>query len=147
MLHGPGANGKTVLMETISALFGEYAGALPADSLKPHRPGSPRNDLDGIRGTRWVTAVELNPNDSLDEALLKQITGGDKDTNAKITLDIFEGNKGAKRDVTLMNSAAALVVAGKSQSLGEAAAMAAEAIDSGKAIEKLKQVCKLSNKL
>jgi anthranilate phosphoribosyltransferase len=75
------------------------------------------------------------------------ILGGERDDNAKITTDILNGEKGPKREIVLMNSAAALVVAGKTEDLKEAVALAAEAIDSKKAIQKLEEVKKVSHKL
>jgi anthranilate phosphoribosyltransferase len=75
------------------------------------------------------------------------ILGGARDDNAKITTDILNGEKGPKRDIVLMNSAAALVVAGKTEDLKEAVTLAAEAIDSKKSIQKLEEVKKVSKKL
>ena len=46
---------------------------------------------------------------------LADLVGADKDANARITLSILNGEKGSKRDVVLMNSSAALVVAGKAK--------------------------------
>ena len=68
-------------------------------------------------------------------------------SNARITLSILNGEKGPKRDVVLMNSAAALVVAGKAKDFRGGAAIAAEAIDSGAAIKKLEEIKKVSNSL
>ncbi len=75
------------------------------------------------------------------------ILGGARDDNAKITTDILNGEKGPKRDIVLMNSAAALVVAGKTEDLKDAVALAAEAIDSKKSIQKLEEVKEVSKKL
>jgi anthranilate phosphoribosyltransferase len=75
------------------------------------------------------------------------IIGGSRDINAKITMDILNGEKGPKRDIVLMNSAAALIVAGKTEDLKVAVSLAAEAIDSKKAIQKLEEVKKVSQKL
>ena len=75
------------------------------------------------------------------------ILGGARDDNAKITTDILSGEKGPKRDIVLMNSAAALMVAGKTEDLKDAVALAAEAIDSKKSIQKLEEVKEVSKKL
>ncbi len=65
------------------------------------------------------------------------MTGGDPDENAAITKNILKGEKGPKRDVVLINSAAALVAAGKADDLKGGIAMAKTAIDSNSAMEKL----------
>lgn len=75
------------------------------------------------------------------------ILGGERDENARITLDILGGEKGPKREIVLMNSAAALVIAGKTDDLRDAVGIAAEAIDSKKTGEKLEQVIDVSKKL
>ena len=75
------------------------------------------------------------------------IRGGNKEENAMITLSILKGERGPKRDIVLMNSAAALMVAGKAEDFRIALLIAADAIDSGVASEKLEEVKKVSNSL
>lgn len=75
------------------------------------------------------------------------IRGGNKEENAMITLSILKGERGPKRDIVLMNSAAALMVAGKAEDFRTALLIAADAIDSGVASEKLEEVKKVSNLL
>jgi anthranilate phosphoribosyltransferase len=75
------------------------------------------------------------------------IRGGNKEENAIITLSILKGERGPKRDIVLMNSAAALMVAGKAEDFRTALLIAADAIDSGVASEKLEEVKKVSNSL
>ena len=65
------------------------------------------------------------------------LTGGDPKENADITLKILGGEKGPRRDVVLINSAAALVAAGKAEKLADGISVAAYAIDSGAARDKL----------
>jgi len=77
----------------------------------------------------------------------ESIVGGSREDNARITTSILEGEQGPKRDIVLMNSAAALVVAGRAADLKEGVLLAAEAIDSGRATEKLRQVVEVSRKL
>ncbi len=77
----------------------------------------------------------------------ESIIGGTRDDNARITMEILEGKKGPGREIVLMNSAAALVVAGKTDDLKDAVRIAAEGIDSKKAKEKLEQVIAVSKKL
>ncbi len=80
----------------------------------------------------------------LERADIKEITGADKDTNARITMSVLGGDKGARRDIVLMNSAAALIVAGKSDDLKQAFSLAADAIDSGRALKKLDEIKKFT---
>jgi anthranilate phosphoribosyltransferase len=65
------------------------------------------------------------------------ISGGNAVTNARITLNVLQGHPGAQRDVVLLNSAAALYVAGAAMSLGDGVRLAAQAIDSGNAMRSL----------
>jgi anthranilate phosphoribosyltransferase/anthranilate synthase/phosphoribosyltransferase len=77
----------------------------------------------------------------LNAAPAAAIQGGDAAENAAALLALLHGEKGAYRDTILFNAAAALIVAGKTISLKEGVAMAADAIDSGRAsavLEKLK---------
>lgn len=65
------------------------------------------------------------------------LAGDDAATNAEILKHIFAGQQGAGRDIVLLNTAAALWVAGKVDGIGEGIAMAANAIDSGKVQQRL----------
>jgi anthranilate phosphoribosyltransferase len=78
---------------------------------------------------------------------IDSIRGGNKDENALITLSVLRGEGGAKRDIVLMNSAAAIMVSGKTGDFGTAFNMAAEAIDSGEALKKLEEVRRVSKSL
>jgi anthranilate phosphoribosyltransferase len=78
---------------------------------------------------------------------IEHIRGGNKEDNAAITLSILKGEKGPKRDIVLINSAAALVVGGKTDDLRTGFGMAAESIDSGMALKKLEDVKRVSNAL
>jgi len=73
---------------------------------------------------------------------LDQFAGGDVETNAAYLYDVITGISGARRDIVLLNAAAALVAAGLAFDLKEGVAMGAEAIDSGQAaatLAKLRQ--------
>ena len=58
---------------------------------------------------------------------------------------ILNGEKGPRRDIVLLNSAAAIYVAGKTDSLELAIQLAADSIESGKAREKLEDLCRITN--
>ncbi len=95
-----------------------------------------------------VTSYTISPEDfGLDTGKRQDLSGGNAEENAAITLKILEGESGARRGIVLMNAAAALVAGGRAETLPEAAHLAAEAIDSGAAMEKLKEVRKVSNSL
>jgi len=88
---------------------------------------------DGTVRTYEVTPEEF----SLPRASLAEIAGGDAAENAAIIRDILAGTKGARRDVVLLNSAAALVAADRADHLKDALPLAMKAIDSGAAAVKL----------
>jgi anthranilate phosphoribosyltransferase len=67
------------------------------------------------------------------EATRAEIAGGDVAENARIARALLAGEKGAKRDAVLLNAGAALCVAGRARDLREGAAIAADALDSGRA--------------
>jgi anthranilate phosphoribosyltransferase len=76
------------------------------------------------------------------------ILGSDAVSNAKITMDIFDGvEKGAKRDIVLLNAAMAFVVDGKVRDIKDGIDMALEAIESKKVSNHLKKIIEISNKL
>jgi anthranilate phosphoribosyltransferase len=78
----------------------------------------------------------------LQRAKVESILGGDKNENARILSSILKGEKGPKRDVVLMNSAAALMVAGKTDDPVDAVLIARDVIDSGRALNKLEEIIK-----
>ncbi|NWF97889.1 MAG: anthranilate phosphoribosyltransferase [Nitrospirae bacterium] len=78
---------------------------------------------------------------------IESIKGGKKEENALITTSILKGEKSPKREIVLLNSALALIAAGRTEDFKTAYDMAAESIDSGMAIKKLEEVKKVSNAL
>ena len=80
----------------------------------------------------------------MQQATLADLRGGDRHVNAEIIRQLLSGNdRGPKRDAVLLNAAAALFVAGKCKSMMEGWDVAAELIDSGKAMGKLKALTKV----
>ncbi len=75
------------------------------------------------------------------------IRGGNALENAEITLKIFEGEKGPKQDIVLLNAAMAFVVDGKARDMQEGIEMARESVESGLAKKHLKNIVKTSNLL
>ncbi len=94
-----------------------------------------------------VAAYHIAPKDfQLSNGRIQDLVGGDVAANTAILLAILRGKKGAKRDVVLMNAAPAFVAVGKATTLQEGKLMAAEAIDSGRAMSKLEALREMTNK-
>lgn len=94
-----------------------------------------------------VAAYQLEPKDfQLTNGHLKDLVGGNVETNAAILLSILRGEKGSKRDVVLLNAAPAFVAVGKAKNLQEGFHLAAESIDSGRAMGKLEKLREMTNK-
>ena len=74
-----------------------------------------------------------------------EIRGGNRKENAHILRSILEGERGARREIVLLNAAACLVAADMAEDLKEGIEMASESIDSGKAKEKLEMLISLTN--
>jgi anthranilate phosphoribosyltransferase len=86
-----------------------------------------------------VRTYEVTPEEfGIKRARLEDISGGDAEANAAIIRDILAGTKSPRRNVVLLNAAAALVAAGRADHLGNALPLAADSIDSGAAAAKLK---------
>lgn len=96
----------------------------------PTKVGEVRNE--------WVRVYDITPEQfGMKRAPMSELTGGDVAANAQIIRDILDGKKSPKRDVVVMNAAAALVAAGRADELHAAVPMAENSIDSGSARQKL----------
>ena len=80
MMHGNGRNGKSTLVETMQALLGDYSQPARFESfLRKHETrNDPRDDLAILAGARLVVAQEADESKTLDVALIKTLSGGDK---------------------------------------------------------------------
>jgi anthranilate phosphoribosyltransferase len=95
-----------------------------------------------------VRTFTVRPEDfDLPRASLGDLRGGDREQNAEIIRAILGGERGPRRDIVLMNAAAALVVGARAHDLKEGAATAARSIDTGAARQKLEQLVALGRKL
>lgn len=93
-----------------------------------------------------VTSFEVTPEDAgLPTANPDVLIGGEADENARAIEDVLSGAPSAFRDICVLNAAAALVVAGKADSLKDGAERAAKAIDSGVARKALDELVRLTN--
>jgi len=91
LLHGPGANGKSTLMQTIADLLADYAATVAPETLLAHKhdAGLILNDLSTLQGARYVVAVESDMGRRLAEGLVKQITGGETLKVKKLYSDVY----------------------------------------------------------
>ena len=118
VVHGDGYDEITTTGETqVAELAG---GEIRSFTLTPEAVGLKRHTKDELRG-------------------------GDAAYNAKAMRDMLGGAAGAYRDTVLMNAGAGLVVAGKATTLGDGIALAAQAIDSGRALQVLDHLVEISN--
>src|SRR5215469_15044467 len=93
-----------------------------------------------------VRSYEVEPEEfGLARASLQEIAGGDAHENADIIRAVLGGEKSARRDVVLLNSAAALVAAGRANHIAEGISLATKAIDSGLAAGKLQALISFSS--
>jgi len=91
-----------------------------------------------------IKEMIINPNDYGLAGKKSNLLGGDAKENAKITLSILNGEKGDRRNIVILNTAAGLLVDNKVNDLKTGIEMAEYLIDSGKAKEKLNQIIKVS---
>jgi anthranilate phosphoribosyltransferase len=92
-----------------------------------------------------VRTYEVDPEEfGMKRATLADISGGDAAENAAIIREVLSGKKSPRRDVVLLNSAAALVAAGRADHLADAIPVAAKSIDSGAAARKLDRLVRFS---
>lgn len=95
----------------------------------------------------WFKSYRITPEDfGLMRCSKEDLVGGSPEENAQITREILSGAKGPKRDAVLMNAGAALYIGGKADSMQEGINLAAELIDSGKALEVLEKFIQVSNR-
>jgi anthranilate phosphoribosyltransferase len=93
-----------------------------------------------------VRSFEWSPADfGISPANIEALRGGDRACNAAIATAVLQGQPGAQRDIVLLNSAAALLVAGAAADPREAIELAAESIDSGAAGKKLRLLAEFSH--
>lgn len=96
---------------------------------------------------RGIKTFEITPEQfGLRRASMSDITGGDAKENAEILRGILRGEKGARRDMVLLNSGAALVAAGRAADLSGGIKAAADSIDSGRAYERLERLIEFTGK-
>ena len=95
----------------------------------------------------WYKTYVIAPEDfGFGRCKKEDLKGGTPAENAQITLDILNGVKGHKRNAVLLNAGAALYIGGKAKDVKEGVVLAAELIDSGKALATLQKFIEFSNR-
>lgn len=95
----------------------------------------------------WFKTEVITPEDfGFQRCTKEDLRGGTPAENAQITLNILKGAQGHKRNAVLLNAGAALYIGGKAETMKEGVALAAELIDSGKALKTLERLIEVSNR-
>lgn len=132
------------MAEVLGRLGGERAWVVHGDGLDELTTTGATTVASLDRGK--VESFEITPLDAgLPKARLDELRGGEPAHNARLMREVLSGSGGALRDVVLLNSAAALLVAGRAGDLGEGAELAARAIDSGSASRVLDELVARTN--
>jgi anthranilate phosphoribosyltransferase len=95
---------------------------------------------DGVVRERTVDPLELG----IDRCDPVELTGGAPEENAAIGRDVLAGAHGPRRDAVLLTAGAAVAAAGHADDLGDGIVLATEAIDSGRAVERLDVLVRFS---
>lgn len=89
-LYGPGKNGKSVFIDTISGIMGDYATGVPMEALLASKGDRHPTELAKLMGARLAVAVETEQGRRWDESKVKTLTGGDKITARFMRQDFFD---------------------------------------------------------
>jgi anthranilate phosphoribosyltransferase len=94
----------------------------------------------------WLRTYEIMPEQfGFKRCEKSELAGGTPEENTVILRSVLGGEKGAKRDAAVLNSAAAMYISGKYDSIQNAIKIAEETINSGKAMNKLDEFIRCSN--
>ena len=95
-----------------------------------------------------IKSYSINPEEfGFSSVSLESLRGGSPEENAEILRLVLNGKKGPHRDIVLMNAAAALVAGEKAETIKQGLELAKEAIDSGRALQKLEGLIEISQSL
>lgn len=156
-LANPGATKYMLMGVYDEALLETLAKVLVKLGVKGGLVIHGRDGLDEVSTTTETLIYELKDGSiknyiikgedyGINRAEVEDLVGGDAKENARITRDILEGKKGAKRDIVIFNSGCALYARGVVSSIDEGIKMAENSIDEGKALGKLEALVELSNR-
>lgn len=88
--HGSGRNGKSVFLNTLLDIWGDYGRRVPAATFLNSQTERHPTDIAGLQGVRLAVASELPRGKTWDEAVIKDLTGGDRMTARFMRQDFFE---------------------------------------------------------
>jgi P4 family phage/plasmid primase-like protien len=88
--NGGGCNGKSTALEAVGKMLGDYSAVAPPGLFTARKFDSHPTELAGLRGKRFVTAIEQEGNRALRESLIKQMTGGDTIRTRGMREDFWE---------------------------------------------------------
>lgn len=132
------------IAETLKALGTEHAWVVHGDGYDEITTTGETHVAELVGGE--IRSFTLTPEEfGLKRRTKDELRGGDAAYNAKALRDMLGGAAGAYRDTVLMNAGAGLVIAGKATTLGDGIALAAQAIDSGRALQVLDRLVEVSN--
>lgn len=130
--------------ETLKALGTEHAWVAHGDGYDEITTTGETQVAELVGGE--IRSFTLTPEEvGLKRHTKDELRGGDAAYNAKALRGMLGGAAGAYRDTVLMNAGAGLVIAGKATTLGDGIAIAAQAIDSGRALQVLDRLVEISN--
>ncbi|MEZ0190922.1 phage/plasmid primase, P4 family [Ralstonia solanacearum] len=89
-LYGTGANGKSVFVNVLTTILGDYAANAPMDTFMEARGDRHPTELAGLRGARLVSSIETEQGRRWNESKVKAITGGDKVSARFMRQDFFD---------------------------------------------------------
>jgi len=89
-LYGTGANGKSVFINTLASIVGDYAANAPMDTFMEARGDRHPTELAGLRGARLVSSIETEQGRRWNESKIKALTGGDKVAARFMRQDFFD---------------------------------------------------------
>ncbi|MGD7180108.1 phage/plasmid primase, P4 family, partial [Ralstonia pseudosolanacearum] len=89
-LYGTGANGKSVFVNVLATILGDYAANAPMDTFMEARGDRHPTELAGLRGSRLVSSIETEQGRRWNESKVKAITGGDKVSARFMRQDFFD---------------------------------------------------------
>ncbi len=89
-LYGVGGNGKSVFINTLASILGDYAANAPMETFMEARGDRHPTELAGLRGARLVTSIETEQGRRWNESKIKALTGGDRVSARFMRQDFFD---------------------------------------------------------
>jgi anthranilate phosphoribosyltransferase len=136
------------MAEALAALGTEHALVVHGEDGLDELTVTGATKIAEVRGGAVERVYAITPEEvGLARHAAEELSGGEAQENAAITLDILRGMQSARRDIVLLNAAATLYVAGRAASIAEGVHLAKDAIDSGRALDVLNALVRKTNGL